>query len=1323
MRSASILLYYCLHISFQGYVSLTVCPPSFPSSSTIMEVSSQCTGDQGNCKVLTEALLDLDSSSVLNLTRGTHSISRYVPITNVQDVFIVGGGMDKVIVTCDEEIGLSFVNVSRLTLCGFTIKGCGLTGMPVHTIVQQLKDEIALWFGVPMNVSYALVLGNSWNVSLLDIHITETRGLGLLGINVMGDSIFQQVNFTFNIRPNCSTSPPRFPFKLEKSVYDQIGGGAYFLYQDYIAEQNREEGEIRSHSHNLLFRDAHFSHNAECSYAGITEVNFQQVPLFVTDLFLVGAGGGLSVFMAQVTFNVETLVASSTFIENDARYGAGAHISIFAGVNFCQVIFLDCLFERNGAAVMNRGVPGDSELVGGGGLAVFTDLLSPSNLNQSVSIPVNISILVSVTSTNFTSNVASVEGGGMMVYSLFTTPHRSLALYLPATIIVLNNSVFWNNSAQYGAAAFLQQNSNQGVTGSIILLLLDVTFSGSKANKNTNDFNLRHDMTKVTSALAFRNIFIAIWGTVVCSDNEVTGLFLHSSPVFMTVRSRFLVERNSGQQGGGIHMEGEGTTIAMSDSAFLSMRDNTATLLGGAIYVSPSIVSNDVLRPNSGCFLFISPSSDCLLDDCFNLTESNVSIQFAGNSAPRGSVVYGSTLEACTWTYSLRKSAMGRSLYQFFFEEVENIQIDVEPNSPAVVSTPPALISVLVPQNSTYDHDHLDVFPGQSVELIVTVLDQFGHVISGTTTSQIIDQSVRATATLGSGGFFFSENGANTAVLTVNGSENQVFPVFFTELSTFVSTNLTVSILPCFQGYIFDNKTMSCQCVKTFLSRGVSCNLNNFTLTSPNGIWIGALTANASTEDLVIDYCYLGYCNDGDKSFWPPDYDSQCRTGFNRTGVLCGGCLPTYSVILGRTECRQCSNFSLFLIPIFGLLGILLLVAIAFLEVTVEKGWMYTILLYCNLVTLTPLSSVLSSNWDYIYVPAYLLSFELGIGHCLYDGMTALDRTFLKLLFPLYLFILMLIISLLSRKATLNRHFSPVKTFVTLGHMSYTSILNTCVEIVTATTLTTVGGLSQVRWVQDPNIVYFSGLHCALVILGCTIFVIYLIPVPLILLSPYVAFRLKKLVPFLDALWAPFESKYRFWLGVRLILRSLLFFGSSFFPSAIGNFISVLVLLVVIEVQLVIQPFKVKWVNVVDSIALGSIVAIIIGVFFFEAKDSVQETPKMLYFLATILFGYCVITCILVYHFSTKYELKRKLKERLASIKRKEKVTQTEVVMAALTPAVDEVPINALIVTERNNPTRTSVRVNILPESTNLSPSPMRRADFSRLRESLLEHN
>ena len=1335
----------------------------------------ECGGDggsEGNCTLLTEALEGLDSSSSLHLLRGVHRITRHVPTSSLQDIAIFGDGESSVTVECEEGVGLSFLNVSRLTLCGFTVNGCGLTGPPVAAIEQWLRGNVGLWFVIPAVVRYAVVLASCWNVSFSYLEVTNTRGMGFLAINVLGESHFHRVSFTSNVQENCSSVRPRFPFNAsEPEIQRQIGGGAYFLYQGNgrYEEDTLEKQQMETHS--LVIRESLFSQNAECSFAAITHVNYQQIAEYTGNPFQVGAGGGLSLVLGQQGFNMEATVKDSNFTENNGRFGAGMYVAIFTGVELSQVTVHGCLFHSNGI---------DTHATGGAGLAVFTDLIGSNDVEPSIpGTQHNYSVLIQVTDTEFRSNEASVEGGGFLAYSLFTTPHRVLRLLHPAFYnirVEFRNCLFHNNSAKYGAAAYLQQNSHQGRTGSLLLHMADIFFTENKAaEEDTSGFRFLRAVPSsgVTSAVALVNVYVTIGGGVAFMDNAVTGLLLQSSIVFLFYGQQLLFHRNSGKEGGGVHMTGEASAIIFGNNVTLSFRDNSASLFGGAMFISPSIDSNDILRPfdlATGCFMSPLPISNCFYEDCFSPASlEGTRVEFSGNRAPWASVLFGSTMEACTWRVLLKPYAetLGGgerpSLFHLLHEFIDEVSFDVAPNTSAVVSTFAATVSIRLPKGSSdissYTNDtgsgggggggggggigSLRVVPGQKVSVEVGVFDSFGYPIPATVTPSILNRTAGAVATLGGSEFFLSQIDHNATNLTIHGPEDQNLTILLTELSSLVSARLSVTIAPCSWGFSFDEETLSCVCSSTLEREGVRCDLDSMTLVSPDKVWIGVLQANFSTDDVVVDVCYLGYCYDGDKVFLPPHFDQQCRAELQRTGVLCGACLPGYSAVLGSIECQRCSNLYLLLLPVFGVLGVALFLVVAVLEATVDKGWMDSLLLYLNLLPLSSLS-VYKDRWTLIYIPAHFISLKLGVGVCLYHGMTTLHKAFLHLLFPLYLFLLMTLFTLASRKFTISRHFSPVKTFVTLGVMSYSSILDICVEIVTATTLNSVTGVRSLRWLHDPNVVYGRAWHGGLLLLAGVLLLTYVIPVPLLLLSPRVTYRLSsklklKLAPFFDALWAPYQPQRRWWLGMRLLLRAVLFFSTSFLMGA-GNLVRGLVLLAMLEVQLIARPFSAHWVNVLDSVLLGNLIALTFGAIFFERRE--EELPGNLYVVLTVLIGYAIVVGILCRHFSVKWKLREKWRSCVA---RKQQEVATTTTTTATTTTVNSLENlqqtpdlagsrrqggGAAAAGGLEDPSvhvvsRVGVSLRLQDEVTELplsrSPYLLVQADYSHLRETLLD--
>ena len=148
----------------------------------------------------------------------------------------------------------------------------------------------------------------------------------------------------------------------------------------------------------------------------------------------------------------------------------------------------------------------------------------------------------------------------------------------------------------------------------------------------------------------------------------------------------------------------------------------------------------------------------------------------------------------------------------------------------------------------------------------------------------------------------------------------------------------------------FDNGLDGCQCAKVFLNNSekyrVSCNIDtNLIIERQYSVWIDATTSYSKQ-------CSLVYCN--------PDYlqvnlsnvdgaDVQCL--HHRSGVLCGGCRKNYSLAIGSSNClADCSNRYLSLLAVFAVAGVLLVLAIKYLNLTVTQGLISGLLFYANIV-------------------------------------------------------------------------------------------------------------------------------------------------------------------------------------------------------------------------------------------------------------------------------------------------------------------------------------------------------------------------------------
>ena len=265
------------------------------------------------------------------------------------------------------------------------------------------------------------------------------------------------------------------------------------------------------------------------------------------------------------------------------------------------------------------------------------------------------------------------------------------------------------------------------------------------------------------------------------------------------------------------------------------------------------------------------------------------------------------------------------------------------------------------------------------------------------------------------------------------------------------------------------------------------------------------------------------------------------------------------------------------------------------------------------------------------------------------------------------------------------------------------------------------------RWFTDANQEYFTGYHIPLVLIAAVLMVVYVIPFPFLMLFPKLFYcYVKKLVPFYDALWAPYKLKYRFWLGVRLIIRLVLFT----LPELIyySLIVTIWVLLIFLYLQLVFKPFKSSMMNYVDNFLIGTIMFIMIGVLFIDSGGHLAiehftgliEILEKVLVVLIVLIGYATVTGIFVHLLQERFKkTKSVFLSRIKSIGGlKSKANIATHSNASLDNEQSMVQSTELVLDVEDE------NQNSVLELENVGPPPVilqERETLTRLRESLLE--
>ena len=262
---------------------------------------------------------------------------------------------------------------------------------------------------------------------------------------------------------------------------------------------------------------------------------------------------------------------------------------------------------------------------------------------------------------------------------------------------------------------------------------------------------------------------------------------------------------------------------------------------------------------------------------------------------------------------------------------------------------------------------------------------------------------------------------------------------------------LHLTLMPCHRGFTLASNGQ-CVCEERLREYNMTCHIDEdiyFTKNAGSDFWMGAEYVNGSYLGLVLSKtCLVEYCRRDEVSFTLQDLNTQCTQG--RTGVLCGGCTDKYSLLLGSSKCKECSNTHLLLILPFAVAGIALVAFLSILRLTVATGMLNSLILYANIVQVNRKLFFPANTVNILTVFLALLNLDLGFETCFYHGMSAFALTCLQYVFPVYLWVLIGFIILTSRysitASKLIGH-NPIAVLATLLLMSYTKVLTILIEV------------------------------------------------------------------------------------------------------------------------------------------------------------------------------------------------------------------------------------------------------------------------------------
>ena len=782
-------------------------------------------------------------------------------------------------------------------------------------------------------------------------------------------------------------------------------------------------------------------------------------------------------------------------------------------------------------------------------------------------------------------------------------------------IFHFNSTIIQNNTGSVSFGSALQIITDQVLRDNLIIVLHNATFNNHSVIPDKYG-----EFSSVAITVGILNVRNCTISNCTFSNNKGSGLGLVNAIATFHGHNNFT--NNMAYSGGGINMA-SGSYLYLSTDANLSFINNHAITTGGAINIDQTVL---YFTSDNGIINCFYQFVDQIMNKHF---------YFDNNTAETaGSVIYG--------------GGVGLKCILEELHEINFLDISTFANTQSgysLVSSGPrgvCFCTDTVPDCNLYSIT-LSAFPGGSINFSVAVSGQYNNLTTGV---------FRVYTNNSKGQLHNVSTAVCTNVSHIVELENRLHnPVIVNvTLNSFESNfeqppkTVLVEIEPCPIGFCLSDKLI-CGCDLIPLSF-TSCNVTNGSLSKENNFWVEGL--NTCTVSYSSN-CPFDYCIESTSfKFSLDNSDEQCN--YNRTGKLCGMCSDTMSLMLGSNKCGNCTNGYLALVIPFSLAGIVLVTLIIVLNLTVTVGTINGLLFFANVIKIY---QPLITGFDTIPVLSQFISWinmDFGIETCFYDGMESCGKTGLQFVFPVYLFMLIMLIIALSRwfpkfARLLGNNAVPV--LCTLLLLSFTKLLRTVLSIFLYSHLFECYGdacnkSSTPRWFIDGNYEYFKGCHLALFIIA--------LPVLIFIFVPYVSFLLffplwelcrskwnkgttlyLKLKPFFDAYAGPHTEVFRFWPGILLVTRVFLALTVAInFDKTI--LLSVLIAVVVILITILSSGvvYKELKLQILDIFYLVSLLVI-------SVYDSDGNTPGI---AAVLAFSFLIFLGIVVYHVCSTQKLR-----------------------------------------------------------------------------------
>ena len=943
-----------------------------------------------------------------------------------------------------------------------------------------------------------------------------------------------------------------------------------------------------------------------------------------------------------------------------------------------------------------------------------------------------ITSLFNIIGSNFYGNKVSSHGGIMFTIESSshvtncTFYHNSGSLYIFYSNLTFSGYSRLENSAEQSNKTLGAQEEGGAITSfqSTLIFTGVSRLSNNQARRGGailaieskimmyGETTIANNTATVSSGggISLQQSDLEVRGNCIISGNDaLRGGGIHATSSTVTVYQPWTLQfiNNRAESGSGLYLEINAKLYVLkirpifrnARSEHLLFRANHANY-GGAIYVADN-TNAGACSPDNECFIQ-TLALHRFIEYPEYYTFNVINTLFFGNTASQqGANIFGGLLDRCIPSpfaeVYRRLEAPPPPHYSgvSYLGDITNITALLD-----TISSLPVRVCFCKSESEPdcdYQPPTIKVKKGEAFTMPLVAVDQVNHSVDANIISSLSSQD---------GGF---SEGQQTQSVGKNCS-NVKFNVFsrydFEIINLFADGPCGSSKLSTRHLYIefsectcpvgfhpLDSDTRcGCDCDSKLSPHIISCNLTTKFLVRVNtNSWITHINDTDPPGYIIHPNCPLDYCQPPTENVsmnlnLPDGADAQCA--YNRSGVLCGGCQKHFSLSLGSSRCLSChSHWPAALVVILlatFVVGILLVTALLALNMTVAVGLINGFIFYANIVAANNGVFFPSSEPSFPTVFVAWLNLDIGIDVCFFDGLDTYIKTWLQLAFPVYIISLVIIVIIVSeyspRFAGLIGKKDPIATLATLILLSYAKLLSVTITALSFAVLDYPDGAHETVWLPDGNVPYFRGKHVALVLIALLIILVGAPYTILLFLWQWLVrapewkvfkwTRNTKLNAFISVYHAPYNSKYRYWTGLLLLVRVVLYITASVTVSRDPQTSLLITIIIVGSLFLIkeitgVRVYKKSFVSFIEAMLYFNLLALSAFSWYRFKIDATKQTAVA--YTSTII-TFILLVGVIVYHV---YLLIRKDHPRLG-----EEVN--EYPLAPVQPGKDEVTFSVI---------------------------------------------